>query len=243
MYRIWNRLRYSNSLLATLPVRVFKALRRLEFPVIPGFHYALYHTVTGLRLFWRYLLRLLLWTPLFKTRLKNKPDSLFLDGGLPQLVGELGIWIGNECTISGQIAINGRSDQNHIAELHIGNNVRIGWRSDILVGKKVMIADGVQIGSKVRLMGYSGMTLSPELHASGLHDVMEQHGDIILQQNVWLADSVTVMPGVTIGEGTVVAPGSIVIEDIPPGVLAGGAPARVIRTLEPGAFAIWPLSR
>ena len=42
------------------------------------------------------------------------------------------------------------------------------------------------------------------------------------------------MPGVTIGRGTVVAAGSVVSRDLPPQVLAGGMPARVLRPA-PGA--------
>ena len=41
-----------------------------------------------------------------------------------------------------------------------------------------------------------------------------------------------VMAGVTIGEGSVIAAGSVVTKDIPPGVLAGGNPAKVIKQLE-----------
>ena len=216
MYRIWNRFKYSRSTLAAFPIRCFKLLRRAEFPVIPGLHYLLYHVISTVRLLWLYMMRVFVWTPLFKTRLKNSPRHLFLDGGMPLLVGELGIKLGDDCNISGQIAINGRSDQSHLAELVIGNRVRIGWRSDILVGDKVIIEDGAQLASRVRLMGYSGMGLTSELYAAGLNDAMEQHGDIIIQENVWLADSVTVMPGVIIGKGSVITPGSIVTEDIPP---------------------------
>ncbi len=240
MYRIWNRFKFSRSKLAGVSVQCFRLLRAIEFPVIPGLHYLLYHLVSTIRLLWLYIMRVFVWTPLFKTRLKNHPRHLFLDGGMPLLVGELAIRIGDNCNISGQIAINGRSDQSHLAALMIGSGVSIGWRTDILVGDNVVIEDGAQIASRVRLMGYSGMALTPEIYATGLHDAMEQHGDIIIQENVWLADSVTVMPGVIIGKGSVITPGSIVTEDIPPGVLAGGSPARVIRTLEPGAFAIWP---
>jgi acetyltransferase-like isoleucine patch superfamily enzyme len=46
-----------------------------------------------------------------------------------------------------------------------------------------------------------------------------------------LATGVTVSTGVRIGRGTIVAAGSVVTSDLPPGVLAGGAPARVIRQL------------
>jgi FkbH-like protein len=54
---------------------------------------------------------------------------------------------------------------------------------------------------------------------------------IEIGDRVWLAGRVTVRPGVTIGSGSVIAAGSIVETDIPPGVMAGGVPARVMRSL------------
>ena len=39
------------------------------------------------------------------------------------------------------------------------------------------------------------------------------------------------MAGVRIGRGTIVAAGSVVTKDLPPGVLAGGIPAVVLRAL------------
>ncbi|MDP5132071.1 MAG: hypothetical protein NWQ54_14400 [Paraglaciecola sp.] len=39
-----------------------------------------------------------------------------------------------------------------------------------------------------------------------------------------------ILPGVTIGRGSVIAAGSVVANDIPEMVLAGGIPAKVIRT-------------
>lgn len=42
---------------------------------------------------------------------------------------------------------------------------------------------------------------------------------------------VIVGPGVTVGEGSVVGAGSVVLDDVPPGSLAAGSPARVVRSL------------
>lgn len=51
-----------------------------------------------------------------------------------------------------------------------------------------------------------------------------------LRDGVWLGANVVVLKGVTIGEGTVVGAGSVVTRDLPPGCVAVGNPARVIRT-------------
>jgi acetyltransferase-like isoleucine patch superfamily enzyme len=43
---------------------------------------------------------------------------------------------------------------------------------------------------------------------------------------------VIVLKGVTIGDNTVVAANSVVTQDLPGNVLAGGSPARVIRSIQ-----------
>ena len=89
----------------------------------------------------------------------------------------------------------------------------------------------MRIAARGMLSGYPGHPLDPEARARGLPDSDDQVGDIVLEQDVWLATGVSVMPGVRIGRGTVVAAGSVVTRDLPPMVLAGGIPARVIREL------------
>jgi maltose O-acetyltransferase len=54
---------------------------------------------------------------------------------------------------------------------------------------------------------------------------------ITIGDNAWLGGGVIVCAGTTIGDNTVVGAGSVVTRDIPPGVLAAGNPARVIREL------------
>lgn len=60
---------------------------------------------------------------------------------------------------------------------------------------------------------------------------LEYAQPINVGNNVWIGAGVHVMPGVTIGNNTVIAGGSVVIKDIPTGVLAAGNPCRVIREL------------
>lgn len=56
--------------------------------------------------------------------------------------------------------------------------------------------------------------------------------DIVIKEGAWLASNVTVIGPVTIGEHAVVAAGSLVNRDVPPGMIAAGSPAKVIRKIE-----------
>ena len=65
------------------------------------------------------------------------------------------------------------------------------------------------------------------------HDVNDnQHseipGDVIIEDHVWIASRVTVLPGVKIGRGAVVASGAVVTRNIPPLAIVGGIPAKII---------------
>lgn len=50
----------------------------------------------------------------------------------------------------------------------------------------------------------------------------------MIENYVWLASRVTVLPGVTIGRGAVVAAGAVVTKDVPPLAIVGGVPAKII---------------
>lgn len=55
---------------------------------------------------------------------------------------------------------------------------------------------------------------------------------IMIGDGCWLGARVTVLGGVSLGEGSIVAAGSVVIKNVPPNVLVGGVPARVIRFMD-----------
>lgn len=50
-------------------------------------------------------------------------------------------------------------------------------------------------------------------------------------RDVWIGAGCVILPGVTIGERSIVAAGAVVTKDVPPDVVVGGVPARIIKHL------------
>ena len=53
---------------------------------------------------------------------------------------------------------------------------------------------------------------------------------ITIGRDVWIGARAGVTDGVTIGDGAVVAMGAVVTHDVPPLVVVGGVPARVLKS-------------
>jgi maltose O-acetyltransferase len=90
----------------------------------------------------------------------------------------------------------------------------------------VAVGDDVQIGPNVQLL-----TATHPLEPDPRRDKWEAARPIVIGDNVWLGGGVIVCPGVTIGADTVVGAGAVVTRDLPAGIVAVGAPARVVRRL------------
>ncbi len=209
----------------------FYQLRYWQCPKIPVVHKMLYGTHQLVNTFISNMMRIFYWTPLFASMCSNKPKRLYLYSGMPQLLGNLDLSIGNNTRISGLTTFTGRTASPTTPQLNIGSNVDISWQTTIAVGTEIIIGDNTRIAGRCFLAGYPGHPLDPHDRANGKPDTDEQAGPIILKKNVWLASGVSVMPGVTIGENTIVAAGSVVTKSLPANVLAGGVPAKVIRAL------------
>jgi len=108
----------------------------------------------------------------------------------------------------------------------VGDGTFVNSGAVILDVGRVTIGADVQIGPNVQLLTPTH-PLEAELRRSGA----EAAEPITIGDNVWLGGGVIVCPGVTIGRDSVVGAGSVVTRDLPPGALAVGNPAQVIRQL------------
>lgn len=68
-----------------------------------------------------------------------------------------------------------------------------------------------------------------EYYFDGMESGASAKGDIVIDSDVWIGDSVCVLSGSHIGQGAVIAAGAVVVGTIPPYAIAGGVPAKVIR--------------
>ncbi|ELP5729472.1 acyltransferase [Vibrio vulnificus] len=219
-----------------------KRARSANLPTPYWYNVLLYRIVISLRNSSEFLWRTLVTTPAFKGRVKHCGRQLYLYGGLPLVTENVAISIGNACNISGQSTITGCSSVR-TPTLNIGHRVSIGWQTTIAVGDLVSIEDDVAIAGRCMFFGYSGHPLDPKRRAAGEGDDPAQIRPITLKRGCWIGSNVTIMAGVTIGEGSVVAAGSVVTHAIPEGVIAGGNPARVIRSISANTQSTFPMSK
>jgi acetyltransferase-like isoleucine patch superfamily enzyme len=104
------------------------------------------------------------------------------------------------------------------------------------IGERVLL-NGAMLHAKaeVRLGAQSMIGFGSRVFDADLHDLdcetPERAAPVHIGERVWIGADVLVLRGVTIGDDTVVGAGSIVTGDLPPRVLALGAPARPVREI------------
>ena len=128
--------------------------------------------------------------------------------------------VGAGCELAGPLRV-GLGEQ-----VHLGDRV-VAQGGLVLEGAAaITVGDDVRVGHDVRLLTVT-LPLDPEQRREGWRVARP----VTIGAGAWLADGVTVLPGVTVGERTVVGAGSVVTRDLPADVLAVGNPATVIRQL------------
>lgn len=110
--------------------------------------------------------------------------------------------------------------------IHVHGLAVINYNCMILDTSPVHIGAGAFIAPGVCL-ACSGHSVDPEQRSRGIGI----SAPITLQNDVWIGANTTVCGGVTIGAGSVIGAESVVTHDIPAGVVAAGAPCRVIRPI------------
>jgi maltose O-acetyltransferase len=154
------------------------------------------------------------------------PRFEFFDRGRCLVLGLAGVEIHGRPLIWGPVTIRplGAGSRISIGDgTFLNTNIRFGLGTD----GRVTIGENVSIGP-----GTSFETVSHELAYTPGAGRGNSTRPIVVANEAWIGAGAIVLQGVTIGRGSVVAAGAVVTEDVPPGTVAGGVPARVLRKIE-----------
>lgn len=111
--------------------------------------------------------------------------------------------------------------------LVLGNNVYLGHGAVLDLKNRIVLEDDVTISM--------GATIATHFHVGEIplkERFPSKTAPILIRGNVYLGSNVVVLSGVEIGKGSVIGAGAVVTGDIPPGVVAGGVPARILKKIE-----------
>ena len=112
------------------------------------------------------------------------------------------------------------------ARLIIGEGFR-------MTGGSLVCEEAITIGNRVTV-GCNSIVTDTDFHPL---DVAQRHAaflggataPVVIEDDVFIGMNVLVLKGVRLGKGCVIGAGSVVAADVPPGAIAAGSPARVIR--------------
>lgn len=120
-------------------------------------------------------------------------------------------------------------DNTHIEfskKLVIGDRVSINRGCNINCAGGLFIGDDVLIGPYVTIytQNHNYLDRKRKINQQGFY-----HDKVVIENDVWIAANVTILPGVVLSEGCVIGAGSIVTSSTEPYCLYVGSPARKIK--------------
>jgi acetyltransferase-like isoleucine patch superfamily enzyme len=116
------------------------------------------------------------------------------------------------------------------ARLDIGNGCFLNRETMIAVLERVEIGDHVMFANGCFIGDSDHRYDDPDVPITWQGFV--PRGAVRIGDNVWFGVNCVVTGGVEIGARAVIGANSVVTQSIPPGVIAAGAPAKVIREIE-----------
>lgn len=123
------------------------------------------------------------------------------------------------------LGVNSLSFSSRNAKVDVGNYVNfngvriIGWGT-------IKIGNYFHSGTNFKIMLGSHDFDTGDMIPYGLAHTTKH---VVIGDNVWIAQDVTISGNVTIGDGAIVSIGSVVVKDVPRCAIVGGNPAKVIK--------------
>ena len=148
-----------------------------------------------------------------------------------------------ECLDDGRLEIGPHTLLEPGCWITIGENARVTIGEGCFLNLNTMLAaiDRIEIGDHVMFANHCFVGDAdhrfddPELPVTW--QGFESKGPVKIGSNCWFGVNCVVTSGVTIGDRCVIGSNSVVTKDLPSGVVAAGAPAKVLREIDFGKSA------
>jgi UDP-3-O-[3-hydroxymyristoyl] glucosamine N-acyltransferase len=165
-------------------------------------------------------------------------DGVFIDDDV-RLSGNItlasGSYIERNVVMSGNVQIGRNSVVGSFTTLSTSSSGHLVVGDDVLINTLSVIGASLhtEIGDHCIFAPFVQITDST--HGIANIDQLIKHAPItskpvLLGKNVWLGSSVVITQGVTIGEGSVIGANSLVNKSIPAFAIAGGSPAKILKS-------------
>ena len=143
------------------------------------------------------------------------------------------IKIGEKCVFDDfyYITINNRI-KGTIPSMTIGKRCWFGAYNHITCSNNITIGDNLLTGKWVTITDNShGDSSFSSMKEPPMDRAIFSKGSVIIGNNVWIGDKVTILPGVSIGDNSVIAANAVVTRDVPSFSFVAGNPANVIKVI------------
>jgi acetyltransferase-like isoleucine patch superfamily enzyme len=152
------------------------------------------------------------------------------DGCYINALSRGGIHCGNNVSFAKNCIIEMSGAIRALGEtLEIGDNVGIASNAFLGIRGKVSIGENTICGPylSIHSENHNFDDFDTPIRRQG-----ETRKGISIGRDCWMGAKVTILDGVTIGDGCIIAAGAVVNKDLPPYSIAGGVPAKVLKTRE-----------
>lgn len=177
-----------------------------------------------------------LYTGYYSAKFKSFGRNSLIKPSFQMTRGLKHISVGNNAYIGSEVQLTAweiYQDQKFSPQIIIGNNAAIGDNSHITAINSIIIGENVLTGKRVLITDNAHGSSDPALlDIAPNKRPLYSKGPVVIEDNVWIGEKASILPGVTIGRGSIIGANSVVTKNIPPYALVGGNPAKIIKLLK-----------
>ncbi len=145
------------------------------------------------------------------------------------MIGKKYVTFGRGLSVGRRLRIECLSEKSRLV---FGRNVKLN--DDVHIGciDVITIGNNVLVGSKVLITDHQHGSYSGAVHSNP--DIPPDNrplssAPVSIEDNVWIGEMVSILPGVTIGFGAIIGAGSVVTKDVPALTISVGTPCRPVK--------------